>query len=204
MIFWSAFEQQPTSFNLFARDFTDRNVFGWEIPTTWVQLINPFFIVTLSLVFAWMWGALAKRGIDLSSPTKFGFAVFLAGLGFLVMYFAATRVVASGGALKVSLLWITASFFLQSCGELALSPVGLSSMTKLAPNRFVGQMMGVWFMASALGNLIAGIVGGEVDPNKLDELPKLFMRSTISLFIAAVVLWGLVVPIRRMMGEAKH
>jgi POT family proton-dependent oligopeptide transporter len=204
MIFWSAFEQQPTSFNLFARDFTDRNLFGREIPTSWVQSINPFFVVTGAVAFAWLWGALAKRGKELSSPVKFGIALFLAGLGFLVMWFASNRVVASGGTLKVSLLWITISFFLQSCGELSLSPVGLSSMTKLAPDRFVGQMMGVWFMATALGNLIAGIVGGEVDPNKLDGLPALFGRVSMSLFIAAVVIWVLAVPIKRMMGEAKH
>jgi POT family proton-dependent oligopeptide transporter len=204
MIFWSAFEQQPTSLNLFARDFTDRNIFGWEMPTTWVQLINPLFVVSMSLVFAAMWTALARRGIDLSSPTKFGFGVFFAGLGFLVMYFAATRVIDAQGALKVSLMWLVVSFFLQTCGELALSPVGLSSMTKLAPQRFVGQMMGVWFMASALGNLIAGIVGGHVDPEKLDEMPRLFMRTSLSLFIAAAVIWALAVPIRKMMGEQKH
>jgi POT family proton-dependent oligopeptide transporter len=120
------------------------------------------------------------------------------------MYIASTRVVASGGALKVSLAWITVSFFLQTCGELSLSPVGLSSMTKLAPERFVGQMMGVWFMASALGNLIAGIVGGHVDPQKINEMPQLFSRTSLSLFIAAAVIWALIIPIRRMMGEAKH
>jgi POT family proton-dependent oligopeptide transporter len=204
MIFWSAFEQQPTSLNLFARDFTDRSVFGWEMPTTWVQLINPLFVITLAPVFAAIWVGLAKRGVDLSSPSKFGFGVFFAGLGFLVMYFAAMRVIDAQGALRVSLLWLTVSFFLQTCGELSLSPVGLSSMTKLAPQRFVGQMMGVWFLASALGNLIAGIVGGHVDPEKLDEMPRLFMRTSISLFIAAAVIWAAVVPIRKMMGEAKH
>jgi POT family proton-dependent oligopeptide transporter len=204
MIFWSAFEQQPTSLNLFARDFTDRTIFGWEMPTTWVQLINPLFVITLAPVFAAIWVGLAKRGTDLSSPAKFGFGVFFAGLGFLVMYYASTRVVEAGGALRVSLLWLVVSFFLQTCGELSLSPVGLSSMTKLAPRRFVGQMMGVWFLASALGNLIAGIVGGHVDPEKLDEMPRLFMRTSISLFIAAAVIWAAVVPIRRMMGEAKH
>jgi POT family proton-dependent oligopeptide transporter len=204
MIFWSAFEQQPTSLNLFARDFTDRNIFGWEMPTTWVQLINPLFVITMAPVFAAIWIGLSRRGVDLSSPAKFGFGVFFAGLGFLVMYFASTRVVEAGGALRVSLLWLTVSFFLQTCGELSLSPVGLSSMTKLAPRRFVGQMMGVWFLASALGNLIAGIVGGHVDPEKLDEMPRLFMRTSVSLFIAAAVIWAAVVPIRRMMGEAKH
>jgi len=204
MIFWSAFEQQPTSLNLFARDFTDRNIFGWEMPTTWVQLINPLFVILLAPVFAALWVTLARRNINLSSPAKFGFGVFFAGLGFLVMYFASTRVIDAQGALKVSLMWLVVSFFLQTCGELALSPVGLSSMTKLAPRRFVGQMMGVWFLASALGNLIAGIVGGHVDPEKLDEMPQLFMRTSMSLFIAAVVIWALVVPIRKMMGEAKH
>jgi len=96
------------------------------------------------------------------------------------------------------------SYLLQTWGELALSPVGLSSMTKLAPRRFVGQMMGVWFTAAALGNLIAGIVGGHVDPEKLQEMPQLFTRTSISLFIAAGVCWALVIPIRKMMGEAKH
>jgi POT family proton-dependent oligopeptide transporter len=100
--------------------------------------------------------------------------------------------------------WLTGSYLLQTIGELSLSPVGLSSMTKLSPRRFVGQMMGVWFMATALGNLIAGLVGGHVDPNNLAEMPKLFERTAYSLFIATAVLALMIVPIRRMMGEAKH
>jgi POT family proton-dependent oligopeptide transporter len=96
-------------------------------------------------------------------------------------------------------LWLVASYLLQTLGELCLSPVGLSSMTKLAPRAFVGQMMGVWFTASALGNLIAGLVGGHVDPSKLDQMPLLFRQTALSLFVAAVVLILLVVPIRRMM-----
>ena len=204
MIFWSAFEQQPTSLNLFARDFTDRHIFGWEMPTTWVQLINPLFVILLAPVFAAIWVALARRGTELSSPMKFGFGLFFAALGFLVMLLASNRVIDGQGVVKVSILWLIVSFFLQTCGELALSPVGLSSMTKLAPRRFVGQMMGVWFLASALGNLIAGIVGGHVDPEKLDEMPRLFMRTSMSLLIAAAVIWAMVIPIRKMMGEAKH
>jgi POT family proton-dependent oligopeptide transporter len=93
------------------------------------------------------------------------------------------------------------SYFLQTLGELSLSPVGLSSMTKLAPFKFKGQMMGVWFMAAALGNLIAGLVGGRVDPEKLLEMPALFKQTTISLMIAAVVCALLVVPVRKMMRE---
>ena len=104
-------------------------------------------------------------------------------------------------AVQVSLMWLVASYFFQVIGELALSPVGLSSMTKLAPRRFVGQVMGVWFTASALGNLIAGIVGGGVDPEKLNEMPILFQRTAFSLFIAAAVLGAMVIPIRNMMKE---
>ena len=115
---------------------------------------------------------------------------------------AADRVNTGAGAVRVSMVWLVVSYFFQSCGELALSPVGLSSMTKLAPRRFVGQMMGVWFMATALGNLIAGIVGGNVDPEQLQQMPLLFQRTAWSLLIAAAVLAALIVPIRRMMRES--
>jgi POT family proton-dependent oligopeptide transporter len=201
-IFWAAFEQAPTSLNLFARDFTDRVIFGWEMPTTWLQAANSFFVVTLAPVFAWLWVALARKNLELSSPAKFSLALVLAGLGFLLMVSAANQVIAGGGAgVRVSMAWLVMSYFLQTLGELSLSPVGLSSMTKLAPARFVGQMMGVWFMASAIGNLIAGLVGGHVDPNNLEEMPQLFQRTALSLFIAAAVLAMMVVPIRKMMAR---
>ena len=201
-IFWSAFEQAPTSLNLFAADFTDRMVFGWEVPILWLQSINSFFVITFAPLFAMMWMALGRRGQNPSSPAKFAAGLFFAGLGFLVMVMAANRVIGGGGAVKVSMMWLTVSYLLQTWGELALSPVGLSSMTKLAPRRFAGQMMGVWFMAAALGNLIAGIVGGHVDPENLNEMPALFQRTATSLFIAAGVLALLIVPIRRMMRES--
>src|SRR5262249_39029975 len=95
--------------------------------------------------------------------------------------------------------WLTVSYLLQTLGELALSPVGLSSMTKLAPRRFSGQMMGVWFMATSLGNLIAGLVGGNVDPNKLELMPQLFNRTSLSLAIMAALFLVLIIPIRNMM-----
>jgi POT family proton-dependent oligopeptide transporter len=121
------------------------------------------------------------------------------------MVVASNSVIGGGGVgVRVSIWWLTMSYFFQTIGELSLSPVGLSSMTKLAPRKFVGQMMGVWFMASALGNLIAGLVGGHVDPEKLDQMPVLFQRTAFSLFGAAAVLALMVIPIRRMMGsEAK-
>ena len=198
-IFWSAFEQAPTSLNLFARDYTDRVVFGWEMPTLWLQAANSVFVITLAPVFAAVWIALGRRGRDPSSIAKFAWGLFFAGLGFVVMLIAANIVVNGGGNIRVSPWWLVFSYFLQTIGELSLSPVGLSSMTKLAPFKFKGQMMGVWFMASALGNLIAGLVGGHVDPEKLDQMPTLFRQTSLSLFVAAVVCGLLVFPVRKMM-----
>ena len=206
-IFWSAFEQAPTSLNLFARDFTDRTVGGFEVPATWFQSVNSFFVILLAPFFAVLWIALGKRGKDPSSPIKFAFGLFFAGLGFLMMIVAANEVVASGGTARVSPWWLVGSYFLQTVGELALSPVGLSSMTKLAPRKFAGQMMGIWFLAASVGNLIGGRVGGHVDPEKLEEMPILFTRTAWSLLIAAAILALLSVPIKRMMREssaAKH
>jgi POT family proton-dependent oligopeptide transporter len=199
-IFWSAFEQAPTSLNLFANDFTERNVGGFEVPATWFQSVNPLFIIICAPMFAALWVGLAKRRGDLSSPAKFSLGLALAGVGFLVMIFAANAVVASGGQTLVSPWWLVWSYFFQSVGELCLSPVGLSSMTKLSPRKYVGQMMGIWFLASALGNLIGGLVGGHVDPENLQQMPKLFTATTISLFVAAAVLALMIVPIRRMMA----
>ena len=203
MVFWSAFEQAPTSLNLFAADFTDRMVGGFEIPAVWFQSVNSFFIILLAPVFAAVWVGLGKRGIDLSSPTKFAFGLAMAGIGFVLMIFAANAVVSSGGTQLVSPWWLVGSYFFQTVGELALSPVGLSSMTKLSPRKYVGQMMGIWFTASALGNLIAGLVGGNVDPENLTQMPELFQRTALSLFAAAIILALLVVPIRRMMASRK-
>lgn len=203
-IFWSAFEQAPTSLNLFARDFTDRTVGSFEIPATWFQSINPLMIIIFAPLFAATWVSMAKKGVELSSPAKFSLGLFLAGLGFVIMIFAANAVVASGGTVLVSPWWLVGSYFFQSIGELCLSPVGLSSMTKLAPRRYVSQMMGIWFLASALGNLIGGRVGGHVDPEKLDQMPRLFTTTTISLMVAAVVLTLLIVPIRKMMASSSQ
>jgi len=202
-VFWSAFEQAPTSLNLFARDFTDRQLGSFTVPATWFQSVNSAFIILCAPLFAALWTGLAKRGLDLSSPTKFALGLLLAGIGFFLMIFAAQRVVASGGTLLVSPWWLVASYFFQTLGELCLSPVGLSSMTKLSPRKYVGQMMGIWFLASAVGNLIGGLVGGHVDPEKLDQMPQLFTVTTMSLFIATAILGALIVPIRRMMAGAR-
>ena len=198
-IFWSAFEQAPTSLNLFARDFTERTIFGWEVPATWFQTINALGIIVLAPFFAALWTRLGPR--DFSPPFKFAMGLFFAGLGFVVMILAANLVVGSGGTVRVSAMWLVGSYLFQTIGELCLSPVGLSSMTKLSPRRFVGQMMGIWFLASAVGNLIGGLVGGHVDPEKLDQMPKLFIATSAALLIAALLLGALTPAIRKLLHQ---
>ncbi len=202
-IFWAAFEQAPTSLNLFANDFTDRNILGWEMPATWFQSVNSAFIILLAPVFAAIWVWMAKRNLELSSPAKFALGLAFAGLGFAIMIVAANKVVASGGSVLVSPWWLIFSYLFQTIGELCLSPVGLSSMTKLAPRQYVGQMMGIWFLAASVGNLVAGLVGGHVDPSKLEQTPAVFTGTTVALAVSTLVLVLMIVPIRRMMANVK-
>jgi len=202
-IFWAAFEQAPTSLNLFAKDFTERTIGSFEVPATWFQSINSLFIIIFAPIFAAMWTKLAAKNIDISSPAKFALGLFFAGLGFLVMIFPANTLVTTGGLVKVSAMWLIVSYLFQTFGELLVSPVGLSSMTKLSPRRFVGQMMGIWFLAASVGNLIAGLVGGNVDPEKLEQTPLLFTWTTIALFASAAVLGLLSIPIARMMRNVE-
>jgi POT family proton-dependent oligopeptide transporter len=187
-IFWAGFEQAPTSLNLFARDFTDRVVLGYEIPAIWFQNANSICVVLLAPLFAALWLRLGKRNANPSSPIKFSLGLLFGGLGFALMIPPAYAILSSGGVLKVSPMWLIASYAIQTIGELLLSPVGLSTMTKLSPRKYVGQMMGIWFLATSVGNLIAGLVGGNVDPEKLDQMPVVFIGTTLALVGAAVLL----------------
>jgi POT family proton-dependent oligopeptide transporter len=192
-IFWAGFEQAGSSLNLFAEERTDRVVFGIDIPASTLQAINALFIICLAPVFAWMWVRLNKRGLEPSSPAKFSLGLVLMGAGFLVMVAAS---VASESGLKVSPMWLVLTYLLHTLGELSLSPVGLSTVTKLAPHRMVGQMMGVWFMSMSLGNLIAGRVAGKLGT---DPTPTFATVAAVGIG-AGLVLALLVRPIRRMMG----
>jgi POT family proton-dependent oligopeptide transporter len=151
-MFWSGFEQAGSSMNLFTRDLTNRVIFGTEITAGALQSINPIFIILLAPLMGMLWVGLGAR--NPSIPVKFGCGLILLGAGFLVMAWASTFL-ADG---KVGMQWLVATYFLHTVGELCLSPVGLSSMTKLSPDRLVGQMMGTWFMGAAIGNLVAGLV----------------------------------------------
>jgi POT family proton-dependent oligopeptide transporter len=153
VIFWSGFEQAGGTFNLFAEENTNRLVFGWTVPTTWFQSINAIFIVMLAPLFSMMWIALAERGQNPRTPYKFSLGLLLMGLGFVVMTFAQNR---ADTGLLVSPMWLVGVYFLHTAGELCLSPVGLSMITKLSPPKIVSAMMGLWMGSIALGNYLAG------------------------------------------------
>ena len=165
--FWSGFEQAGSSMNLFARDLTDRSLFGWEIPAGWLQNVNPFFIIVLAPVFGAVWTWLAQRNRNPSIPMKFALGLLGLSAGMFVLAWGASYASATN---QVSMAWLVVTYFLFTVGELALSPVGLSSMTKLAPPGRLGQMMGVWFIAAALGNLFAGLVAGALETLAPDAL----------------------------------
>ncbi len=175
-LFWSGFEQAASTLNLFARDYTDRVLFGWELPAGWLQNVNPIMIVIFAPILGSLWVKLAAKGMNPSTPVKFGIGLILMGLGFFVMYFAAKIVTAGAMA---GMTWLVFTYFLHSTGELALSPVGLSATTKLAPKAYYGQMMGIWFVGAALGNLIAGLFAGGFDPDQVDTMPDLFMSVVL-------------------------
>ncbi|MBW7983918.1 peptide MFS transporter [Enterobacillus tribolii] len=198
--FWSAFEQKPTSFNLFAHDYTNRQLGGFEIPTVWFQSLNALFIIILAPVFSWLWPALGRRNMQPGSMVKFVIGILFAAAGFGLMILAAQQVLSTQQS--VSPFWLTGSILLLTLGELCLSPIGLATMTLLAPDRMRGQVMGLWFCASSLGNLAAGLIGGHVKADQLDNLPDLFARCSIALVICAAVLALLIVPMRRMMKNA--
>ncbi|CAN5248007.1 peptide MFS transporter [soil metagenome] len=198
-IFWAGFEQAGSTFNLFAERYTDRilETFSWEIPAGWFQSLNSFFIITLAPVYAAMWVALARRNLEPSTPFKFGFGLIFLGFGFIVMIFAA-QLVAAGNT--VAPTWLIMTYLLHTMGELALSPVGLSSVTKLAPRRFVSQMMGVWFLGTALGNLIAGLIAGEFNADAVDQMPNLYLQVVLMTIGSGLLLLMFVKPIRKLMG----
>jgi POT family proton-dependent oligopeptide transporter len=170
--FWAGYEQAGSSLNLFAKRHIDRVVAGFEIPAGWFQSVQPAFVILLAPVFSALWVKLAQRNLDPAAPVKFAFGLLLLGVGFLFMV-AAANIVAGGAYAPAYLLILT--YLLTVFGELCVSPVGLSTVTKLAPARLVGQMMGVWFLGSSLGKLLAGLIAGSFDPNDLAAMPGRYL-----------------------------
>jgi POT family proton-dependent oligopeptide transporter len=193
-LFWAGFEQAGSSLNLVADELTDRTIGAWEMPASWLQSVNALMIILLAPVFAWLWIRLGARNREPSSPAKFTLGLIFLGLGFGVMILAAQR--AAGGVL-VSPMWLVLTYLLHTIGELCLSPVGLSTVTKLAPHRMVGQMMGIWFMSISLGNLFAGLIGGQFGT---EEPAMIFTVVTGVTLAGAVLLAVLIKPIRALMS----
>ncbi len=200
-MFWSGFEQAGSSFNLFAQDYTDRMVFGWEVPASWLQAVNPLFIIILSPFFAALWVNLGKRNLNPSTPLKFGIGLIQMAVGFLVLAWASLYV-ADGE--KVAPTWLILTYLFHTTGELCLSPVGLSAVNKLSPQRYQGQMFGTWFMASALGHLIAGLLAGHLaDDKDVAGMSGRFVFVFMTTAGAGVVMLLLTRPIRKLMGDIK-
>jgi proton-dependent oligopeptide transporter, POT family len=206
VVFWMSFEQASTSLTLFADRLTRLNIFGLTFPSSWYQSVQPIFVVLLSPVFAAIWQMMGRR--NPSSPTKFAFGLLFAALAFAVVTFAATllpsqSVAGVSEAQKVGPFWLVLVYFLQTLGELCLSPVGLSTVTKLSPPRMVGLMMGVFFLSISIGNFVAGIMGGKFDENGGGALlVRLFGVVTLITIAAAVLLFALTPLVRKMTPRA--
>ena len=198
--FWAGYFQQGGSFNLFAARYTDMHILGWNAPPGVLQAADSLFVIILAGVFAALWLALGKRERDPPAAAKFGVALLLLGCGFLVMYFAAGRVLAGHRVLST---WLICAYFLHVCGEMCISPVGLSNMSKLVPPRFLGQAMGMWFLSLALGGILAGQLTGEYDASHLESLPALFLKIFWYGVIAGAVMLAVTPLAKRLMAGVK-
>jgi proton-dependent oligopeptide transporter, POT family len=193
VVFWMAYEQAGSTLNLFAARSTNNAVLGHSFPASWYQSLTPLFIILFAPVFAVVWVRLGRR--NPSSPAKFAIALLLLALGFAVMIGAASTAVSG---VRVSPMWLVLSYLLQTLGELCLSPVGLSAMSKLAPVRIAGLVMGVWFLALSVGNYLAGMASSFYETM---PLPRLFTIVTLTAVVAALVLALLIKPIQRMLNK---
>ncbi|HYU25416.1 MAG TPA: peptide MFS transporter [Thermoanaerobaculia bacterium] len=193
-LFWSGFEQAGSSMTYFAKELTNRVFFGWEMPAGMLQNVNAILIVIFAPIFGVLWTWLARRNANPSIPVKFALGLLALGVGFLVLAWGAMQ---ATSAAKVSVGWLTVTYFFHTVGELCLSPVGLSSVTKLAPRDRISQMMGIWFVASALGNLFAGLMAGSLE----NLTPAaLFIKVTIYIGVAGVIALALSPVVKRLMG----
>ncbi len=184
-IFWAGFEQAGSSFNLFGERYTERNFFQQEIPAGWFQSVNPILILIFAPIFSWLWIAMARRGCSPAITAKFSGGLLLLGLGFVVMHFASSLALVHG---KVLPIWLIGTYLLHTWGELALSPVGLSAVTKLAPARLGAQTMGLWFLAGSLGNLIAGSFADVMSADNVSTMPSVFLGMAAVIGGVALVL----------------
>ncbi len=197
VLFWAAFEQAGGLMNIYAQEKTDRMIGAFEVPAGWFQSLNPLFIVVLAPIFSAMWGSLGRKGRNPATPRKMVLGLVLTGIGFLAMVAAVYEHAATG---KASMMWLVIAYFFHTTGELCISPVGLSMVTKLAPLRLASLMMGVWFLINFVANWLAGIIGSFAE--SLGEL-AIFGGLAVTLFAFAVILWLLSGTLVRWMHGAE-
>lgn len=195
-VFWSLLEQSGSTLNLFAERNTQKSVLGFSFPASWLQALDPLFIIVLAPVFAWLWLRLGTKNPPCAR--KFALGLLFAGLGYAILILPAYR--ATRGLL-VSPLWLTGTYLLHTIGELCLSPVGLSAMTQLAPRRVMGMMMGVWFLSTSVGNYIGGRFASFYDSL---PLPTLFTYAALMALLAGTVLAVLAAPIHRLTAPSEQ
>jgi POT family proton-dependent oligopeptide transporter len=192
-VFWSAFEQAGSTLNLFAQNSTARTLLGIRIEAGQLQSVNSLWIIVLAPVFAWLWLRLGRR--EPSTPGKFAFGLFFLAVGFAILIPAAQF---SAGGGRVSPMWLIMTYFFHTIGELCLSPVGLSAMTRLAPMRYAGLMLGVWFLAASVGNFIGGNVAGFYGSFTTDQI---FTAVTVFVLASCALMLVFVRPIKRMLAR---
>ncbi len=186
--FWSGFDQSAGSLNIFARDYTDLSIAGYEIPVGWLQFANPVIVVLFAPIFAGVWAQLARKNLDPSLPIKFAIGLLFMALSFLVMIVAVNIALESS---PVGMQWLLLTYLFQTWGELALSPIGLSAFSRYGPKRYMGQMFGLWFLASAIGGVLAGLLGGEALDGGLETISPVFEFMIQYYLVIAVALIAL-------------
>lgn len=203
-LFYAGYEQQGSSLNLFAERYTDMFIGDFEMPASWMQSIPPVAVIVFSFMFAWLWVWLAKRNMNPSTPAKLSFGLLFMGLGYAVMMGASLIVIGGDKPLPT---WLALTYLLHTFGEICLYPIGLSAVTKLSPKKLVGQMMGVFFIALAYGNLIAGLFAGEFDEHAIASDPSLLL-DLFGVVMKVMLISGIIVlifskPIRKLMGDIR-
>jgi proton-dependent oligopeptide transporter, POT family len=195
ILFWAAYEQKGASLNLFAKQLVRTELFGRPFPASWLQSLTPFYVILLAPIAAKIWLAMGDR--QPSSARKFSLGLAAIGAAFCILTFASSMT-AMG---KISPLWLAAFYLFDVVGEVCLSPVGLSTVTKLAPVKLVGLMMGAWFFATSLGNKLAGFLSGYFVANDASVLVRLYGGIAVALLAAAVLLYFLTPRLQRMAGR---
>ena len=206
IFFWSAFEQAGASLTIFADKQVDRHIFGWEMPASWFQSVNPLAIIVFAPLFATIWVALGKKNREPASPLKQAIGLALLSIGYLVIAFGVKGV---DGATKASMFWLIGMYILHTFGELCLSPIGLSMVARLSPVRLASLLMGVWFLANAMANDFAGMLsklypeGGKATSifgHQIVTLNDFFMIFVVFSGVAAVLLFLISKWMLKMMG----